>query len=130
MILVIGGMGFIGLNTAIRLLEQGEDVVITQHSANRVPDVIKDEVGKRVLVERMDVTNSFEVNDVFRRHQHRRRHQLRRASRPRHLAARRLPHLHDGTAEHPRGGADVRSQTGLAGKLAVGLRRARRGAVP
>ena len=68
MILVIGGMGFIGLNTAIRLLEQGEDVVITQHSANRVPDVIKDEVGKRVLVERMDVTNSFEVNDVFRRH--------------------------------------------------------------
>ena len=68
MILVIGGMGFIGLNTTIRLLEVGETVVITQHSANRVPDVIKGEVGKRVLIERMDVTNAFEVMDVVRRH--------------------------------------------------------------
>ena len=68
MILIIGGMGFIGLNTAIRCLEVGESVVITQHSANRVPDIIKDEVGKRVFPERMDVTNSFEVNAVFRKH--------------------------------------------------------------
>ncbi|MEE8517623.1 MAG: NAD(P)-dependent oxidoreductase [Dehalococcoidia bacterium] len=68
MILVIGGMGFIGLNTTIRLLEVGESVVITQHSSNRVPDAIKGEVGKRVLIERMDVTNAFEVMDVVRRH--------------------------------------------------------------
>ena len=68
MILIIGGMGFIGLNTAIRFLDIGESVVITQHSANRVPDVIKDEVGKRVFVERMDVVSPYEVNDVFRRH--------------------------------------------------------------
>jgi UDP-glucose 4-epimerase len=68
MILIIGGMGFIGLNTAIRCLEVDESVVITQHSANRVPDIIKDMVGKRVFPERMDVTNSFEVNAVFRKH--------------------------------------------------------------
>jgi UDP-glucose 4-epimerase len=68
LILVIGGMGFIGLNTTIRLLEVGESMVITQHSANRVPDIIKDQVGKRVLIERMDVTNAFEVMDVVRRH--------------------------------------------------------------
>ena len=68
MILIIGGMGFIGLNTAIRCLDVGESVVITQHSANRVPDIIKDEVGKRVFPERMDVTNSFEVDGVFRKH--------------------------------------------------------------
>ncbi len=68
MILVIGGMGFIGLNTTIRLLEVGESVVITQHSANRVPEALAGEVGKRVLIERMDVTNEFEVMDVVRRH--------------------------------------------------------------
>lgn len=68
MILIIGGMGFIGLNTAIRCLEVGESVVITQHSANRVPDIIKDEVGKRLFLERMDVTNSFEVSAVMRKY--------------------------------------------------------------
>jgi UDP-glucose 4-epimerase len=68
MIIVIGGMGFIGLNTVIRLLEVGEDVVVTQHSASRVPDIIKEHVGKRLFIERMDVATGFEVNDVFRRH--------------------------------------------------------------
>ena len=67
-ILIIGGMGFIGMNTALRCLEVGENVVITQHSASRVPDVMKDEIGKRAFVERMDVTNAFEVNAVFRKH--------------------------------------------------------------
>ena len=37
MILLIGGMGFIGLNTAMRLLEVGERVVITQHTSHRLP---------------------------------------------------------------------------------------------
>ena len=68
MILIIGGMGFIGLNTAVRCLEVGESVVITQHSASRIPDAIKNEVDKRVFIERMDVTNAFEVSAVFRKH--------------------------------------------------------------
>ena len=38
-ILIIGGMGFIGLNTALRLLEVGENVVITQHTSHRMPDL-------------------------------------------------------------------------------------------
>ncbi len=68
MILLIGGMGFIGLNTALRLLEVGEPVVITQHSSHRIPDLLKDEIGKRVFTARMDVTNAYEVFDVVRRH--------------------------------------------------------------
>jgi UDP-glucose 4-epimerase len=40
MILIIGGMGFIGLNTAVRLLEAGEQVVITQHTSRRIPDLL------------------------------------------------------------------------------------------
>lgn len=69
MILIVGGMGFIGLNTALRFVEVGEKVVITQHSAHRVPDLLKDHVGDRVLTARMDVTNPYEVFDVVRRHQ-------------------------------------------------------------
>jgi UDP-glucose 4-epimerase len=64
-ILIVGGMGFIGLNTALRFVEVGEKVVITQHSAHRVPDVLKD----HVVTARMDVTNPYEVFDVVRRHQ-------------------------------------------------------------
>lgn len=68
MILIIGGMGFIGLNTALRLLEVGEPVVITQHTSHRVPDLLQPEVGTRVFTARMDVTSPYEVFDVVRRH--------------------------------------------------------------
>ncbi len=69
MILIIGGMGFIGLNTALRLLEVGEKVVISHHTSHRVPDLLKPAMGTRVLTARMDVTNPYEVFDVVRRHQ-------------------------------------------------------------
>jgi UDP-glucose 4-epimerase len=68
-ILIIGGMGFIGLNTALRLVEGGQKVVITQHSAHRVPDILKGEIGTRVFTVRMDVTNPYEVFEVVHRHQ-------------------------------------------------------------
>ena len=68
MILIIGGMGFIGLNTARRLVDVGEQVVITQHSSHRVPDLLKDTIGSQVFTARMDVANPYEVFDVVRRH--------------------------------------------------------------
>ena len=68
MILIIGGMGFIGLNTALRLLEAGERVVITQHSTRRVPTALEPELDRRVFIERMDVTKGYEVMDVAHRH--------------------------------------------------------------
>jgi UDP-glucose 4-epimerase len=69
MILIIGGMGFIGLNTAQRLLEVGEKVVITQHTSHRIPTFLKDKIGTRLSIERMDVTNPYEVFDAVRRNQ-------------------------------------------------------------
>src|SRR2546425_9362905 len=69
MILIIGGMGFIGLNTALRFLEAGQKVVISQHTSRRVPDVLKSEIGTRAFVAQMDVTNPYEVFEVVRRHQ-------------------------------------------------------------
>jgi UDP-glucose 4-epimerase len=67
-ILIIGGMGFIGLNTALRLLEVGETVVITQYSTRRVPAVLELELNKRAFVARMDVTKGYEVIDVTHRY--------------------------------------------------------------
>src|SRR5262249_31562797 len=68
MILIIGGMGFIGLNTALRVLEVGKPVVISQHSARPVPDVLESEIGTRVQVAQLDVTNPYELFEVVRRH--------------------------------------------------------------
>jgi UDP-glucose 4-epimerase len=68
-ILVVGGMGFIGLNTALAFAEAGQKVLISQHSAHRVPDVLKAHVGSLVFTARMDVTNPYEVFETVRRHQ-------------------------------------------------------------
>ncbi len=69
MILIVGGMGFIGLNTALRFLEVGQRVVLSQHSARRVPDVLKSEIGSRAQIAQMDVTNPYEVFEVVRKNQ-------------------------------------------------------------
>lgn len=68
MILIIGGMGFIGLNTALRLIEAGERVVITQHSARRVPDALAPHLeAERAFIERMDATRLYEMMEAARR---------------------------------------------------------------
>lgn len=50
--LITGGMGFIGLHTAQALLDMGESCVITQHQVSRMPNFIREEIGKRVFVDR------------------------------------------------------------------------------
>lgn len=57
MILIVGGMGFIGLNTALRFVETGQKVVVSQHHARRVPETLEREIAAgRVAVARLDVT--------------------------------------------------------------------------
>ena len=68
MILITGGMGFIGLHTAKRCIDAGEQVVLTQFHVRREPDFIKDELGNRAKVDVLDVTNGEAVRDVVRRH--------------------------------------------------------------
>jgi UDP-glucose 4-epimerase len=68
MMLITGGMGFIGLHTARRLLDAGEDVVITRYRTWREPDFLRDEYGKRVQIESVDTTSHHDVLGAALKH--------------------------------------------------------------
>jgi UDP-glucose 4-epimerase len=68
MILVTGGMGFIGLHTARKFLDAGQSVVLTYHNIRREPEIIKDEIGKRVIPEQVDVTDGARLNEIAETH--------------------------------------------------------------
>jgi UDP-glucose 4-epimerase len=69
MLLITGGMGFIGLHTARCFLDAGQDVVLTQFKTRREPDFIRDELGKRAIVESLDVADWSAVQQVMQRYQ-------------------------------------------------------------
>jgi UDP-glucose 4-epimerase len=68
MVLIVGGMGFIGLHCARRFLDAGEDVVLTHYRVRREPDFLRPHLGSRALVERLDVADGEQTLDVLRRH--------------------------------------------------------------
>lgn len=68
MILVTGGLGFIGLHTAYALIQKGERVVLGRHHTLRVPAFLTDEIDRRVWIEPLDVGNPHEVYSVVERH--------------------------------------------------------------
>jgi UDP-glucose 4-epimerase len=69
MILITGGLGFIGLHTARSLLDLGENVVLTQYRVAREPDFIKNELGKRSFIEQLDVTDGAALMEIGKRHE-------------------------------------------------------------
>src|SRR5215467_3778820 len=68
MILITGGLGFIGLHTARRFVDAGEKVVLTHYRVRREPDFIKAEIGKSVFIEPLDVTSAHDAIDLARKH--------------------------------------------------------------
>ena len=68
MILITGGLGFIGLHTARRFVDAGEKVVLTHYRVRREPDFIKAEIGKSVFIESLDVTSAHDAIDLARKH--------------------------------------------------------------
>jgi UDP-glucose 4-epimerase len=55
MILVTGGLGFIGSHTTRALTELGETCVLTRHSNSEIPAAIAGTVGTAAIVERVDI---------------------------------------------------------------------------
>jgi UDP-glucose 4-epimerase len=57
MILITGGLGFIGCHTARALLDLGESCILTRHRQTRLPEFLSADLGKRVFVEPLDVAD-------------------------------------------------------------------------
>ncbi|KIZ16761.1 NAD-dependent epimerase/dehydratase family protein [Streptomyces natalensis] len=67
MILVTGGLGFIGSHTVRALLDLGEDCVVVQRRAPELPAVLAG-AGARVAVEQADITDRDALLPIGRRH--------------------------------------------------------------
>lgn len=68
MILITGGLGFIGSHTARALLDLGESCVLVQRRTPELPDIFSDEAGRRVFAEQADLNDLEALLDVGARH--------------------------------------------------------------
>jgi NADP-dependent 3-hydroxy acid dehydrogenase YdfG len=67
MILITGGLGFIGSHTTRALLDLGESCVLAQRHAAQLPVLISGGKGGRVVVEQVDVTNLDALRPIGQR---------------------------------------------------------------
>ena len=68
MILITGGLGFIGSHTARALVNLGQPCVLVQRREPVLPDDLADEAGGRVFTERADITDLAALLDIGTRH--------------------------------------------------------------
>ena len=68
MILVTGGLGFIGAHTTRALLDVGEECVVGRYRVDRRPPFLADEIGRRVAVEPLDCTDLDALRTIGKRH--------------------------------------------------------------
>lgn len=68
MILITGGLGFIGSHTVRALLDRGEDCVLVQRREPGPAPLFADELGERVLLERADVADRRALLEIGERY--------------------------------------------------------------
>jgi UDP-glucose 4-epimerase len=68
MILITGGLGFIGSHTTRALLDLGETCVLAQRREPGPNPLLDGEIGKRVAIERLDVADLGALLDLGSRH--------------------------------------------------------------
>lgn len=68
MIMITGGLGFIGSHTVRALLDRGEDCVLVQRREPGPAPLFADELGKRVHIEQADATDLHRLREIGERH--------------------------------------------------------------
>lgn len=68
MILITGGLGFIGSHTTRALLDLGEPCVLVQRHTATVPAAFAGEVGQRVFIEQADLADRQAFLEIGQRH--------------------------------------------------------------
>lgn len=68
MILVTGGLGFIGSHTTRALLDLGERCLVTRHRATEIPEFLAADLGEGLIVEPLDVEDGAAVRELGERH--------------------------------------------------------------
>jgi dTDP-D-glucose 4,6-dehydratase len=68
MILVTGGLGFIGSRTVRSLLDANEHIVATKFRTARIPSFLEAEISKRVIVEILDTSSPHGVIEIARKY--------------------------------------------------------------
>jgi len=68
MILITGGLGFIGLHTAAAFLAAGESVVLTKHRSSHLPDFLASHLERRLFVEAVNLSDHAALKGVLGKH--------------------------------------------------------------
>lgn len=68
MILITGGLGFIGTHTARAVLDLGESCVLVQRRAGRVPGIVAEQARQRVFIEQADILDWPAFLEIGKRH--------------------------------------------------------------
>lgn len=68
MILVTGGLGFLGLSLGKYLLDLGEEVLLTRHRNPQIPDMLQPYIGKNLHVAPMEITSLSTVLDAVKKY--------------------------------------------------------------
>lgn len=69
MILITGGLGFVGSNTAEALLSLGEDCLLTRRTSDYVPAFLREQLGKRIFIEAVDVNDYDRLAELGMKYQ-------------------------------------------------------------
>ncbi len=68
MILITGGLGFLGGNLAKHLLDMGKEVLLTRNRNAQVPDLLTPYMGKGLQVAPMDITSITTILDAIKKY--------------------------------------------------------------